>query len=574
MDMPVILPQRGRIFAPQAIDQPQMVTIENRTARRIVIEAKDTAAIGVAIGPFETLTMSRNERDQLKYEGWRRQNLISTDADDERAPESIRRALGLWCADLTYMAFKSITFVLTFTIGFGLTAIPLLIWLGRYADSEIDQAATMRIFLQVLQWLFIGVASVLPAMMYFLFYRQKVRTLRANFLRDVVRLNPNIYTIDDAEALYGERVNDVYGATDSPRTLLNTHLPILVSTLLITLGWILVAHPAETLGASPSDLPLFRPEARAISFGFLGAYFFLLNMIFRRYVRSDLGPKAYNHIALRLLITIVLVWVVGRLPIFAANPGQAEAGLLVFAFLIGVVPETAMVAITDFLRGFEALKTRIPSLDESLPLTDLDGMTLYDRARLLEEGIENVENLAHHSIIDLMLWTRIPTPRLVDLLDQAVLYLHIVNPRLKPEAPGEGRMLDMATLRQYGIRTATDLIRVYEVAQGPGEDTESLFALLDSSPLAQSPAPARRRLKAILDTLQDDDWVDWLRQWHRRGALGQKLYYLKDFYGGLDRATPSPSAEQPNTRSGTPLDGQVPDGAVAGQTGLTAVPST
>src|SRR2546422_8613235 len=49
----------------------------------------------------------------------------------------------------------------------------------------------------------------------------------------------------------------------------------------------------------------------------------------------------------------------------------------------------------------------------------------------------------------------------------------------------------------------TTLFRsVYEVAQGPGEDTERLFALLDSSPLAQSPTPARRRLKAILDTLR------------------------------------------------------------------------
>jgi hypothetical protein len=573
MNMPGILPLQGRTSARPAIHSPQMVTIENRTARRIVIEATDPAAVGVAIGPFETLTMSRNERDQLKYAEWRRQNLISTSADDECAPENVRWEIGQWCADLTYVAFKSITFLLAFAIGFGLTAIPLLIWLGGYADRDIDQAATMQIFLQVLQWLFIGIASVLPAMMYFLFYRQKVHTLRETFLRDVVRLNPNIYTIDDAEALYGERVNDVYGATDSTRTLLNTHLPILVSTLLIALGWILVAHPAETLGANPSDLPLFRPEARAISFGFLGAYFFLLNMIFRRYVRSDLGPKAYNHIALRLLITVVLVWVVGRLPIFTTTPGQAESGLLVFAFLIGVVPETAMVAITDFLRGFEALKTRIPSLDEALPLTDLDGMTLYDRARLLEEGIENIENLAHHSIIDLMLWTRIPTPRLVDLLDQAVLYLHIVNPQLTIEAAGEGRMIDMATLRQYGIRTATDLIRVYELAQGLGEDTESLFALLDSSPLAQSPTPARRRLKTILDTLQDDDWVDWLRQWHRRSAIGQKLYYLKDFYGGLDRATPSPSVEQPSTRIGTPLDGQAPGGVVAGQTGLIAVPS-
>jgi hypothetical protein len=64
--------------------------------------------------------------------------------------------------------------------------------------------------MHILQWFFMGVASVLPAIMYFLFYRQKVRSLRESFLRNIVRLNPNIYTLGDAETQYGSRVDDVY----------------------------------------------------------------------------------------------------------------------------------------------------------------------------------------------------------------------------------------------------------------------------------------------------------------------------------------------------------------------------
>ncbi len=36
-----------------------------------------------------------------------------------------------------------------------------------------------------------------------------------------------------------------------------------------------------------------------------------------------------------------------------------------------------------------------------------------------------MEGLAHHDLIELLLQTRIPAPRLVDWTDQAILYLHV-----------------------------------------------------------------------------------------------------------------------------------------------------
>ena len=188
---------------------------------------------------------------------------------------------------------KTSTFLLIGLIGFGLTLVPLISWLvTAYNDPPADDTSTL---LHVVRWLVIGQASVLPAMLYFLFYRQKVITLRTGFLRDTVRLNPNIYTIDDAEAQYGPRADDVYGALNSPQSVLGTHLPIIISTLLIAIGWTISlpisATPISATDAASAALAIFLPVKHPIVFGFLGAYFFSLNMIFRRYVRWILAPK-------------------------------------------------------------------------------------------------------------------------------------------------------------------------------------------------------------------------------------------------------------------------------------------
>ncbi len=168
---------------------------------------------------------------------------------------------------------------------------------------------------------------------------------------------------------------------------------------------------------------VLQPPTTALGFGFLGSYFFAINFIFRRYVRADLGPKAYSHLAMRVIVTIVLVWVVEKIPLLAAN----QAVLSILAFLIGILPETAIAVMQDFLHNQRWIGAIIPSLREEQPLTRLDGITLYDRARLLEEGIDNIENLATHNLVELMLQTRIPTARLVDLVDQAILHLHVAG---------------------------------------------------------------------------------------------------------------------------------------------------
>ena len=90
---------------------------------------------------------------------------------------------------------------------------------------------------------------------------------------------------------------------------------------------------------------------------------------------------------------------------------------------------------------------------------------MYDQARLMEEGIENIENLAHHNLMELIVRTRIPTARLVDMFDQAILYLHL---GLEDEEDDWGTKKELTEnpaepdnrklLKALGFRTASDLL--------------------------------------------------------------------------------------------------------------------
>ena len=100
------------------------------------------------------------------------------------------------------------------------------------------------------------------------------------------------------------------------------------------------------------------------------------------------------------------------------------------------------------------LSHAVPPMTARFPLSDLDGLTVWDQARLLEEGIEDVHALATANLVDLLLGTRVPVNTLIDWLDQALLCLSV------PRESGGRQPLE--GLRMFGIRTATDLIRVWD----------------------------------------------------------------------------------------------------------------
>jgi hypothetical protein len=86
---------------------------------------------------------------------------------------------------------------------------------------------------------------------------------------------------------------------------------------------------------------------------------------------------------------------------------------------------------------------------------------VWHETRLEEEDIENVPNMATANFVDLMLNTRVPADRIIDWVDQAILYTH-----LGADAAGDQRR---EALRKCGIRTASAYVKVAEDLHTLGE---------------------------------------------------------------------------------------------------------
>lgn len=431
-----------------------------------------------------------------------------------------------------------------------------LLWAQR--DVLLDRGVPVSTLCQLLVAIFVvfvAVVATLPALLFFLFQQHRQESARTGFFREVMRIDPGLQTITDAEAIYGLAVDEAYGECKQG-TLFNLALiPVLLSTLLMTLGWTAALLPTlqENLDRVRDfdQLALaefLTPRRTEFTFAFLGAYFFTLNMVFRRYVRADLGPKAYSHISIRIIVAVVLAWVAAAIPeMGGAQAAEPAVWLLVFAFFVGIVPETGTALMHDFLRT-RTFGKLISSLDEKDPLSNLEGITLYDRARLLEEGIENIENLAHHDLIDLMLRTRIPTPRVVDLVDQAILYLHV-----RDGADAQDPMDSLGKLRRIGVRTATDLLEA-EQAVAERAPTALAAAADDGASTVQHPGaetgavpvPVRAdlraafhgmlgdvngvpRLQMICIAIEDDEWMVQLKHWRSTRTRCDRIHTLADF---------------------------------------------
>lgn len=220
--------------------------------------------------------------------------------------------------------------------------------------------------------------------------------------------------------------------------------------------------PLVVDAATERWLAVYTPVSSPVRFAFLGAYFFALQLLFRRYIRRDLRASAYVAVSLRIIIAVISVWVAVEVVAMApasfvgseANKQTVEKFLLVFGFVIGVFPRVAWQVIQSGLKRVGSII--VPSLETQLPLRDLDGLTVWHEARLEEEDIENIPNMATADLVDLFINTRFPADRIIDWVDQAILYTH-----LGPDPVDEKTMYPRKHLAEHGIRNATSLVEDY-----------------------------------------------------------------------------------------------------------------
>jgi hypothetical protein len=412
----------------------------------------------------------------------------------------------------------------------------------RVVEGTHDSLDFLTLLGRGLQWMFIAVAALLPALLFFLFDRVKLVTLRQRFEREMLRFDPSVRTLSDVRARYGPGMDEVFGPVPqhpgavttalaegekapkagSRRMLPDRRGPVVMATVVITIGWILALLNPDVeapLGGVEQIVLLFEPQRSPVVFAFLGAYVFTLNAVLRSYVRSDLRPKSYTHITIRIIVAVVFAWVLESLLFSTPQATTSEDGLLVLAYVVGMLPDTLLVRLQEAARSFAKSMSRTLSLVERYPLTDLEGIDIYDRARLLDEGVSNIEGLAHHDLPSLMMYTRIPAGRLVHWTDQAILFLHVAA-TTETDKAAEQRL---ARLKAHGIHTATDLectrdaavARAHASVNGDParSELESFYALLDDEP-ASGRQPLSR-VRVILDAIADEQWMRNLRYWHR-----------------------------------------------------------
>lgn len=313
-------------------------------------------------------------------------------------------------------------------------------------------------------------------------------------------------------------------AGDEHRETLTRLASVYLCTATLAVGWAAVVWTAPVVDGLPR-------LADALRAGFLGAYFFLLSALIRRYFQNDLRPGAYLGAVVRVVTVLVLVAGVDQVFAMAGVPaGAPHPTENAVAFLVGVFPTVgvqllrrAVGKVTGHFRG---------GLEPPFPLSQLDGMDIWSESRLVEVGIEDVQHLATANLVDVALGARIPTQRVVDWVDQALLVLHTGLPRTdnlrQPTTYGE--------LRALGVRTATDLLQLSAAlslclcpdGRWPGEGSPlASLAVVPPPPDTRSPAltrlactPLLTRMTLATATLRHAPNLRLLQNWYHQAPEG------------------------------------------------------
>jgi hypothetical protein len=325
---------------------------------------------------------------------------------------------------------------------------------------------------------------------------------------------PNIYR-EKFDAYYGKHLA-VAVERGEPAVTTETVFPVVVTTAVLTVAWTAVFW-SHLLTATPTEANSLN---RMLMFGFLGAYVFIVQMLMRRYFQNDLRALAYSHALIRLVTVFAIIPVLHQLPAFSSN-NQWEPAV---AFVIGVFPLVAVQAMLQI--AAKTLRTAVPSLHSEYPLNQLDGLNVWYEAQLLEEGVEDMQNLATANLIDVILHTRVPVGRLIDWVDQSYLYL-----RLPPKAPGrtQQKAQEDAThlhirdaLRTAGFKDATSLERIAPSDSDDPRDVERREAVLKFISGISYPPTCTEALETAAVLLRDDPGLDLVRHWHTHGARAQR----------------------------------------------------
>src|SRR4051812_22883676 len=268
------------------------------------------------------------------------------------------------------------------------------------------------------------------------------------------------------DAYYGKSISRIGTEHQTTKIWSETLFPVILLTAVLAAAWTAVLWDPSFIGSPSGTMDLLKV-------GFLGAYTFIVQMLIRRYFQSDLRASAYASAVVRIFVVAILVAVLQQLPVLRDDPRSAA----VVAFVVGFFPLVGMQALQRV--AATVLRQVVPSLNPDYPLNQIEGLNVWYEARLLEEGIEDMQNLTTTNLVDVVLHTHVPVGRLVDWLDQAYLFQHLDRTELNrnerrrarkdsPAAASSGAVeasdgfrpgtRERHLLRRMGVRTATELL--------------------------------------------------------------------------------------------------------------------
>jgi len=279
-------------------------------------------------------------------------------------------------------------------------------------------------------------------------------------------------------------------------------LPIFFVTFFSAMGfYILLSNKADVLfkgmewvaeaqgNTGTYDTVRFRSSVVAISMSFLGAYIWSIQYIFRRMMTLDLPPGAYYSTASRMVYSVFLAVILQHF--ISANidvkDNLVSQQLVAVSFLVGIFPERALSWMKESLGQIFSQKS---SSAKPMPLEMLEGISNFHKARLGELGIDNVQNLAQASLLELILKTPFGPRILVDWMAQARLCLEFKE--------------DVVKIRNAGVRTILDLLEVdadESLLKAVAENSEINFERIKTICMANRNEKSIVRLRSAYDAL-------------------------------------------------------------------------
>jgi hypothetical protein len=309
--------------------------------------------------------------------------------------------------------------------------------------------------------------------------------------RDFERILRIVGLHEDDVAVFSPTIRNEYSAADYL-------LPVTFATVVCLAGFGFAVFARELVSIHPGERNLlltgiYAPgggnldalrwqSAFVLVLAFLGGFVWSAQSIIRRLITADLNPGTFYTAGIRMvfasLIALVLSW------LLEGAPGKQNT-LAAIAFLTGMLPEQALVYLQERTQIFAnegAARSR------ELPLSMIEGINAFHKARLGEVAIDNGQNLAEANLIELLLRTPFPANQIIDWIAQAKLQVFFRD--------------DLEKLRAIGIRNAFDF-----VSRRP----DSLAQIATETGLSES------RLSIVHERLMDDNAIPEL--WRFRSLL-------------------------------------------------------